>query len=134
MIVNRNNQSVGPFVVGGEHFAGEGRGAGWQGWPEEMHDIGSPPVATFAETHAERVRYHKWLQWIAARQIAKAQQRALDAGMRIGEEDIDDEAADEEDEADDDDRDAAELVAACAPPPFCSIIRIASSGVGRSAT
>lgn len=72
------------FEALSEHFAAKGRGAGWQGWPQEMHDIRSPEVATFAKTHAERVRYHKWLQWIAARQLAEAQQRALAAGMRIG--------------------------------------------------
>ena len=64
-----------------------------------------------------------------------------EAGMRTGADDIGaeelDEAADDEADADGDDpdRDDAEAPeAACAPPPFCSIIRIASSGVGRSAT
>ncbi len=77
-------QSFATFEALSEHFAGRGRGAGWQGWPEEMHDWRSPEVAAFAKLHAERVRYHKWLQWIAARQLAEAQQRALEAGMRIG--------------------------------------------------
>jgi 4-alpha-glucanotransferase len=72
------------FEALSEHFAAEGRGPGWHGWPEEFHDIRSPKVAMFAKTHAERVRYHKWLQWIAARQLAEVQQRALAAGMRIG--------------------------------------------------
>src|SRR4029079_9795629 len=73
-------QSFATFEALSEHFAGQEHGGGWQAWPEEMHDWRSPGVAAFAEHHADRVRYHKWLQWIAARQLAEAQQRALDAG------------------------------------------------------
>ncbi len=76
--------SFATFEALSEHFAAQGRGAGWQGWPQAMHDMRSAEVAAFAEAHGDRIRYHKWLQWIAAAQLAEAQQRAREAGMRIG--------------------------------------------------
>jgi 4-alpha-glucanotransferase len=44
----------------------------------------SPMVEDLAETHAERVGFYCWLQWIADQQLDAAQRRAIDAGMRIG--------------------------------------------------
>lgn len=72
------------FEALSEHYAENGRGAGWQSWSEEMQDVGSPAVAAFAEQHGSRVAYHKWLQWLATRQLAEAQARAIAAGMRVG--------------------------------------------------
>jgi 4-alpha-glucanotransferase len=45
---------------------------GWQAWPAEYRRPDSPAVARFAVTHAERVRFHEWLQWLLDRQLAEA--------------------------------------------------------------
>jgi 4-alpha-glucanotransferase len=72
------------FEALSEHFAAQGLSAGWQGWPDAYKDNASPAVRAFRERHADRVEFHAWLQWVAADQLAEAQQRALAAGMRIG--------------------------------------------------
>lgn len=59
-------------------------GADWRGWPEALQHVDSPAVRAFATDHAAEVRYHAWLQWLAARQIAAAQAAARDAGMGLG--------------------------------------------------
>jgi len=50
----------------------EHHGGGWHGWPSEHRRPTSPAVARFADAHAERVRFHEWLQWLAERQLAAA--------------------------------------------------------------
>ena len=45
---------------------------GWQAWPAEYRRPDSPAVARFAEAHAERVRFHEWLQWLLDGQLAEA--------------------------------------------------------------
>jgi 4-alpha-glucanotransferase len=65
-------------------MAGEGRGAGWTGWPEELQDPESAAVAEFAARHADEVSFHAWLQWLADRQLGAAREAALGAGMRLG--------------------------------------------------
>jgi 4-alpha-glucanotransferase len=72
------------FEALSEHFAAEGLGAGWHGWPQEFHDPAAASVAEFAAHHARRIDFHKWLQWTSAEQLAEAQRRAREAGMRIG--------------------------------------------------
>ncbi|HRO48602.1 MAG TPA: 4-alpha-glucanotransferase [Hyphomicrobium sp.] len=72
------------FEVLSEWFAGRGYGAGWHTWPETFHSAQSDNVLGFRHTHAQRVRFHKWLQWLADKQLADAQRRARAAGMRIG--------------------------------------------------
>ena len=59
-------------------------GADWRGWPEALQDSGSPAVRDFAANNATEMRYHAWLQWLAAGQIAAAQSSAKDAGMGLG--------------------------------------------------
>ncbi len=44
----------------------------WHDWPTELRTPGGTGVAAFARTHADRVAYHLWLQWIADRQLAGA--------------------------------------------------------------
>jgi 4-alpha-glucanotransferase len=44
----------------------------------------SPEVDALADEHSERVAYYSWLQWIADSQLAAAQRRAKESGMRIG--------------------------------------------------
>lgn len=53
-------------------------------WPEPLRDPESAEVARFGRDHADRVDLHSWLQWVAAEQLAAAQQRAVDAGMAVG--------------------------------------------------
>ena len=62
----------------------DGGTSGWQGWDAALQDPSSDEVARLAERHAEDVRFHSWLQWLADSQLAEAAQAARDAGMRIG--------------------------------------------------
>jgi 4-alpha-glucanotransferase len=50
----------------------ERRGGGWPAWPEEYRHPRGPAVARFAAEHAERVRFHEWLQWLLDQQLARA--------------------------------------------------------------
>jgi 4-alpha-glucanotransferase len=50
----------------------ERHSSGWHAWPSEHQRPGAPAVERFAEAHAERVRFHQWLQWLADRQLAAA--------------------------------------------------------------
>jgi len=56
---------------------------GWRDWPGEYHDPAGPAVQRFADTHERELRFHAFLQWLAARSLAAAQARAL-ACMPIG--------------------------------------------------
>src|SRR4051794_4069517 len=62
----------------------EGHGAKWPGWPEEFRDPRAEAGRDFAAREQERITFHCWLQWLADRQLAEAQERARNAGMRIG--------------------------------------------------
>jgi len=44
----------------------------WADWPEEYRRPESPAVARFAADHADRVGYHRWLQWLTETQLAAA--------------------------------------------------------------
>jgi 4-alpha-glucanotransferase len=72
------------FEALSEILSAQGCGAGWHTWPEAYRDPTSPAVVSFASEHDGRVRFHAWLQWVAATQLARVQQRARSAGMRIG--------------------------------------------------
>lgn len=72
------------FEALSEWLAGLGHDAGWHGWPTSLKSARSDGVAAFRREHASRVRFHQWLQWLAARQLSEAQRRARAAGMRIG--------------------------------------------------
>ncbi|WP_310220596.1 4-alpha-glucanotransferase [Neorhizobium sp. 2083] len=65
-------------------MAKRGAGAGWLAWPEEFQRPDSAAVADFAGEHADEVRFHMWLQWLAHRQLTQAADRARNAGLRIG--------------------------------------------------
>ncbi|HEY4216071.1 MAG TPA: 4-alpha-glucanotransferase [Gemmatimonadaceae bacterium] len=56
----------------------------WRTWPAEFRDPDSEAVQSFAEAHADRVDYHRWLQFETDRQLGEAARRMRDAGMRIG--------------------------------------------------
>lgn len=42
----------------------------WRDWPAELQHPDRPAVARYADDHAERVRFHCWLQQVADRQLA----------------------------------------------------------------
>ncbi|HSB53237.1 MAG TPA: 4-alpha-glucanotransferase [Gemmatimonadales bacterium] len=49
----------------------ERHGPGWRRWPEDVRDPISAGVARFAAEHADRIRFHQWLQWLLDRQLAR---------------------------------------------------------------
>ncbi|MBY5568926.1 4-alpha-glucanotransferase [Rhizobium leguminosarum] len=61
-----------------------GAGVGWQWWPADFQRFDSAAVAEFESGHADDVRFHIWLQWLAHRQLTQAADRARKAGLRIG--------------------------------------------------
>lgn len=70
-------------AIHGVFFARDGA-RGWPDWPEEVHDAASPAVAAFAAEHADEVAFHIFVQWLADRSLARAQQAARAAGMPVG--------------------------------------------------
>lgn len=60
-----------------------GAAHGWQDWPSEYHDPNGQAVTRFARAHEQEVRFHVFLQWLAARSLAHAQARAA-ACMPLG--------------------------------------------------
>jgi (1->4)-alpha-D-glucan 1-alpha-D-glucosylmutase len=57
---------------------------GWPVWPAAYRDPDSAEVTAFAVQHAQRVQFHQFLQWQAARQLARAAARCEAVGMGIG--------------------------------------------------
>jgi 4-alpha-glucanotransferase len=62
----------------------EVHGPDWRSWPAALADPGSAGVAGLRRERADRIAFHEWLQWLAAEQLAAAQQAARRAGMSIG--------------------------------------------------
>lgn len=54
----------------------------WTAWPADYHDPRSPAVSAFAAEHRERVDFHLFLQWEAARQWHQAATSAK--GLPLG--------------------------------------------------
>ncbi|AKJ68444.1 glycogen operon protein GlgX [Pandoraea thiooxydans] len=61
-----------------------GRHLPWSQWPQALRDPRSTDVETFAATHASRVEFFAYLQWLAWRQWRHASARARRAGMSLG--------------------------------------------------
>lgn len=59
-------------------------GADWQNWPAAYRNRDAAPLATFAQENASAIAFCKWSQWRADCDLAGAQARAIDAGMRVG--------------------------------------------------
>ncbi len=59
-------------------------GAFWPDWPEAYHDPRGAAARDFAGENEEALDFHAWLQWRADRDLAAAQEAALEAGMRFG--------------------------------------------------
>ncbi len=49
-----------------------------------MRDPASEDVARLSRRLADRIEFHRWLQWVADEQLAAAQRTALEAGMAFG--------------------------------------------------
>lgn len=47
-------------------------GPSWRRWPTEMRSPSGPAVERFRAEHADRVRFHGWLQWLTDLQLASA--------------------------------------------------------------
>ncbi len=56
----------------------------WRSWPEQYRDPLGPAVDSFAREHADEVRFHFFLQFLAERQLQAAQAAARAAGMKVG--------------------------------------------------
>ena len=50
----------------------EVHGADWRRWPSGYRRPDAKDMPRFAQEHADRVRFHKWLQWLLDRQLAHA--------------------------------------------------------------
>ncbi len=61
-----------------------GRAGDWRRWPNELRDPRSAAVDEFSRSHADDVRFHLFLQWLAVEGCESAQARARAAGMPIG--------------------------------------------------
>jgi 4-alpha-glucanotransferase len=62
----------------------DGPGSHWRSWPISLQSPHSQEVKQFARDSEKEVQFHCFLQWVADRSLATAQQAASDAGMRIG--------------------------------------------------
>lgn len=56
----------------------------WRNWPEAWRHPRTNEVASVARAHRHEILFHCFLQWVADRSLAAAQQAARQAGMRVG--------------------------------------------------
>jgi 4-alpha-glucanotransferase len=56
----------------------------WRGWPAPLQRPDSAAVRSFAQAHEGEIAFHAFLQWLADRQLAAAQEQARAAGMSVG--------------------------------------------------
>ena len=57
---------------------------GWPNWPEPFKEPNSAAVQQFAREHQSQLELYCYLQFIAQKQLAQAQQVARDSGMLLG--------------------------------------------------
>jgi 4-alpha-glucanotransferase len=50
----------------------EEHGSPWDEWPAGYRHPDRPEVSAYREAHADRVRFHQWLQWLLDRQLERA--------------------------------------------------------------
>ncbi|MGO8781478.1 MAG: glycogen debranching protein GlgX [Rhodomicrobium sp.] len=60
------------------------KGNGWQDWPAGLRDGEPDALAAFSQEHSALVRFHLYLQWLAARQLGEAAARANRAKSWLG--------------------------------------------------
>lgn len=56
----------------------------WRSWAPELRNPRSAVVERFAQQHADEVKFHCFLQWLAAKGLGAAQHAARESGMAIG--------------------------------------------------
>jgi len=56
----------------------------WREWPQELKSPTSAAVRQLAESHAERVDYHRWLQFECDRQLGAVAETARRRGLDVG--------------------------------------------------
>ncbi len=59
-------------------------GENWRAWPQDLRDAQPTALAAFALENAARVRFHRFMQWVADRQFAQAAREAQGAGLALG--------------------------------------------------
>jgi 4-alpha-glucanotransferase len=59
-------------------------GNDWHGWPRELQHPTGEAVAAFVTRHADRVDFHRWVQWQLDEQLTWAQVTAIQSGMALG--------------------------------------------------
>jgi 4-alpha-glucanotransferase len=59
-------------------------GPDWRQWPAEFRSPTSRAVQDFRRTHADRVDFHRWLQFETDRQLGEAAERGRGADLKIG--------------------------------------------------
>ena len=59
-------------------------GPEWRDWPLAYRGRDGAVLAAFRRTHEGELRFLKWAQWQADRQVGRAQERVVNAGMRVG--------------------------------------------------
>ena len=62
----------------------EREGPDARSWPQELRDSNGPAVAALRAELAERVDYHRWLQFEIDRQLGRAAADSLQAGLSLG--------------------------------------------------
>ena len=68
-----------------EHFnLTDDNAYGWTDWPTNFQNPSSDDISKFQQTHATRIDYFCFLQWIAHQQLNAVSQCAKDKGMAIG--------------------------------------------------
>jgi 4-alpha-glucanotransferase len=66
------------------HLQAEPQAWDWRNWPSQWQDPHGAAVQRFRNENKRDVLFHIFLQWIADRSLAKAQQQTRAAGMQIG--------------------------------------------------
>lgn len=57
---------------------------GWKMWPEAYQKPNSDQVRAFQNSHADRINYFAFLQWLAHRQLTQVADIAKEQGMPVG--------------------------------------------------
>jgi 4-alpha-glucanotransferase len=59
-------------------------GTVWRAWPSDYHDPTALAVEQFQKTHADRIHFYYYVQWLCERQLTKLDQVALKASLSLG--------------------------------------------------
>nr|WP_298117788.1 4-alpha-glucanotransferase [uncultured Pseudomonas sp.] len=66
------------------HMLANGHPGDWRNWPEQYRNPAHAAVQDFAVQRRSEVDYHAFCQWLIGRCLARAQNTAYAAGMKIG--------------------------------------------------